>query len=121
MIDHFDVPSDEQIKYFMLTTLEVVENECQQCYYCKNYKKFSLGSMCKIKPHIKSNCFHFTLDISKVLKKKYYRILIKIDETTRGKHITTDKNLSPKAQRNVIYESIKLSEMLRLYREVNNY
>ena len=118
VFDHFDVPTDEQIRYFMLATFEVVENQCMKCHFCKNYKWFSLGSLCKIKPHTKRNCFHFTLDIQKVLDKKYYHILIRIDETTRGRHITTDKYLSPKTQKNMIYESVRLYEMMRCLREL---
>lgn len=118
ILDDFDVPTDEQIKYFMLTTFEVVENECRQCFYCKNYKRFSMGSLCRIKPHTKANCFHFTFDIHKVLKKKYYHILITIDESTRGKHITQDKYLSVKAQKNMIYESVRLYEMLDCFKKL---
>ena len=118
--DHFDVPTDEQIEYFMLTTFEVVENECVKCFFCKNYRRFSLGSMCRIKPDTMDNCFHLTLDIQKILKKKYYRILITIDECTRGKHITSDRTLSTKAQKNMIYESIRLYEMIQTYKEVNH-
>ena len=33
--DRFDVPTDEQIKYFMLATFEVVENQCVKCPFCK--------------------------------------------------------------------------------------
>ena len=117
--DHFDVPTDEQIKYFMLVTFEIVEDKCQKCFFCKNYKRFSLGSLCKIKPHLQENCFHFTLDPDKVLRNKYYKILITIDETTRGKHITTDRTLSSKTQRNMIYESIRLYEMIQSYKQVN--
>ena len=69
--DHFDVPTDEQIEYFMLTTFEVVENECVKCFFCKNYRRFSFGSMCRIKPDTRDNCFHLTLDVQKILKKKY--------------------------------------------------
>ena len=117
--DYFDIPTDEQVKYIMLTTLEIVNEECQECFYCKNYKKFSFRSLCKIKPHLQNNCFHFTLDVNKVLKKKYYHILITINECTRGKHIITDKNLSQKAHKNIIYESIRLSETLKDIREIN--
>ena len=116
--DRFDAPTDEQIKYFMLATFEVVENQCVKCPFCKNYKRFSVGSLCKIKPHIKNNCFHFTMDIRKVLDKKYYHILIMIDETTRGRHITTDKCLSAKTQRNMIYESVRIYEMIRCLKEI---
>jgi hypothetical protein len=119
VLDEFDVPTDEQVKYFMLTTFEIVENECLKCFFCKNYKRFSLGSMCRIRPHIKTDCFHFTLDAGKVLKNKYYRILITIDEATWGKHITQDRTLSVKAQKNMIYESVRLYEMIRSYKEVN--
>ena len=111
--DHFDIPSDKQIKYMMLATFEIVKEECQQCFYCKSYKRFSFGSLCKIKSHTKKNCYHFTLDVNKVLKKKFYHILITIDECTRGQHITTDKNLSQKTIKNIIYESIRLSESLK--------
>ena len=104
----------------MLTTIEIVNEECQQCFYCKNYKRFSFGSLCRIKPHIQKNCFHFTLDVNKVLKHKYYHILITIDECTRGKHIIDDKNLSQKAHKNIIYESIRLSESLKDFREISN-
>ena len=118
--DRFDIPTDEQIKYFMLITFEIVENQCQKCFFCKNYKRFSFnGSLCKIKPHLQNNCFHFSLDYNKILKNKYYKILITIDETTRGKHITTDKTLSTKTQKNMIYESIKLYEMAQCFKEVN--
>ena len=118
--DHFDVPTDEQIEYFMLTTFEVVENECVKCFFCKNYRRFSFVSMCRIKPDTRDNCFHLTLDVQKILKKKYYRILITIDECTRGKHITNDRTLSTKAQKNMIYESIRLYEMIQTYKEVNH-
>ena len=120
VLDHFDVPTDEQIKYFMLTTFEIVENECLGCFFCKNYKRFSMGSLCKIKPRTQKNCFHLTLDIQKILKKKYYRILITIDECTRGKHITTDRTLSKKAKKNMIYESIRLYEMIQTFKGVNH-
>ena len=116
--DHFDVPTDEQIKYIMLMTFEVVKSQCLKCYFCKNYKRFTFGSFCRIKPHTKRNCFHFTLDIQKIIKKKYYHIVIRVDETTRGKHITTDKTLSVKAQKNIIYESIRLYEMICTLKEV---
>lgn len=120
ILDHFDVPKDNQIKYIMLTTIEIVNEECQKCFYCKNYKRFSLGSLCKIKPHIKDNCFHFTLDVNKVLKKKYYHILITIDECTRGQHITDDIYLSQKTIKNIIYESIRLSESLKDFQIINS-
>ena len=120
ILDGFDIPTDRQIKYIMLATIEIVNDECQQCFYCKNYRRFSLGSLCKIKPDTQENCFHFTLDVSKVLKKKYYHILITINECTRGEHIITDKNLSKKAHRNIIYESIRLSETLKDFREINS-
>ena len=119
ILDHFDVPRDEQIKYIMLTTIEVVNEECQQCFYCKNYRRFSLGSLCRIKPHIQSDCFHFTLDVNKVLKKKYYHILITVTECTWGKHITTDRYLSRKTIKNIIYESIRLSESLKDFSQIN--
>ena len=118
--DYFDIPEDKQIKYIMLTTIEIVNKECQQCFYCKNYKRFSFGSLCKIKPDTQDNCFHFTLDVNKVLKKKYYHIVITIDECTRGQHIIDDKNLSQKTHKNIIYESIRLSETLKDFREINN-
>ena len=120
ILDDFDIPKDKQIKYIMLITIEIVNEECQQCFYCKNYKKFSLGSLCKIKPHIEDNCFHFTLDVNKVLKKKYYHILITIDECTRGQHITDDKYLSQKTMKNIIYESIRLTESLKDFRQIKN-
>ncbi len=41
ILDYFDIPEDKQIKYIMLTTIEIVNKECQQCFYCKNYKRFS--------------------------------------------------------------------------------
>lgn len=120
ILDHFDIPEDKQIKYIMLTTIEIVNEECQKCFYCKNYKRFSFGSLCEIKPHTQDNCFHFSLDANKVLKKKFYHILITISECTRGQHITTDKNLSQKTIKNIIYESIRLSETLKDFREINN-
>ncbi|WP_405268608.1 hypothetical protein [Methanobrevibacter sp.] len=119
ILNHFDVPTDEQIEYLMLTTFEVVENECQKCFFCKNFKRFSMGSLCKIKPHTQKNCFHFSLDINKILKKKYYKILTTLSECTRGRYII-DKNISTKAQKNIIYESIKIYEMLQCYKEINN-
>jgi hypothetical protein len=120
IMDCFDIPEDKQIKYIMLTTIEIVNEECQQCFYCRNYKGFSLGSPCKIKPDTQDNCFHFTLDVNKVLKKKYYHILITINECTRGEHIINDKNLSQKTHKNIIYESIRLSETLKDFRQINN-
>lgn len=117
--DDFDIPMDRQIKYIMLTTIEIVNEECRQCFYCKNYKRFSLGSLCRIKPHTQKNCFHFTLDVNKVLKKKYYHILITIDECRRGQHIIDDRYLSQKTIKNIIYESIRLSESLKDFRIVN--
>jgi hypothetical protein len=78
-----------------------------------------MGSLCKIKPHTKRNCFHFTMDIRKIVKKKYYKILITIDETTRGKHITSDKTLSTKTQKNMIYESVRLYEMFLSYKQID--
>lgn len=120
ILDHFDIPKDYQIKYIMLATIEVVNEECQQCFYCKNYKRFTLGSLCKINPHIKNRCFHFTLDVNKVLKKKYYRILLTIDECTGGGNITTDRYLSRKTIKNIIYESIRLSESLKDFRLIYN-
>ena len=51
---------------------------------------------------------------------KYYHILITIDECTRGQHIINDKNLSQKTHKNIIYESIRLSETLKDFREINN-
>ena len=119
ILDHFDVPTDEQIEYLMVTTFEVVENECQKCFFCKNFKRFSFGSLCKIKPHTQKNCFHFTFDINKILKKKYYHIMITLSECTRGRYII-DKSITPKTCRNIIYESIKLYEMLQCYKEINN-
>lgn len=119
ILDEFDFPTDKQVKYIMLATIEIVNEECRQCYFCKNYKRFSLGSYCRIKPHIQEDCFHFTLDVAKVLKKKYYRILITIDECTRGEHITTDRYLSQKTIKNIIYESIRISESLRDLKMLN--
>lgn len=120
IMNHFDDPQDKQIRYIMLTTIEIVNEECQQCFYCKNYKRFSFGSLCRIKSHLTGNCFHFTLDVNKVLKKKYYHILITVDECTRGQCIIDDKNLSRKTIKNIIYESIRLSESLKDFRELNN-
>lgn len=117
--DHFDVPTDKQIMYIMLTTLEIVNEECQQCFYCKNYKRFALGSLCKIKPHIEKNCFHFTLDVNKVLKKKYYHIRITLSECTRGQHLI-GKDISQKTIKNIMYESIRLSESLKDMRALKN-
>ncbi|MDO5832255.1 MAG: hypothetical protein Q4Q14_05385 [Methanobrevibacter sp.] len=119
VLDCFDVPTDEQIRYFMLVTFEIVENHCIKCFFCKNYKRFSFGSLCRIKPHTQKYCFHFSLNIQKVLDNKYYKILITIDECTRGKHITTDKTLSSKTQRNMIYESVRLYEMIQCLKQVN--
>lgn len=118
ILDHFDDPSDSQIRYIMTTTIEIVNEECQQCFYCKNYKRFSLGSLCRIKNHIQENCFHFTLDVNNVLKKKYYHILITVDECTRGQRIINDKYLSQKTVKNIIYESIRLSESLKDMRQI---
>lgn len=118
--DCFDVPQDKHIRYLMLATIEIVNEECQQCFYCKNYRRFSLRSLCKIKPETQDNCFHFTLDVNKVMKKKYYHILITVSECSRGEHIISDRYLSGKTQRNIIYESIRLSETLKDFRQINN-
>ncbi len=117
--DPFDIPDDEQIKYIMLATLEIVEEECQKCYYCKNYKRFTICSYCRIKPHTQNDCFHFTPDVSKILKKKYYHILITTSECTRGKNIIEANYLTPKTIKNIIYESIRLSESLKDLRKLN--
>ena len=119
IMDHFDVPRNEQIEYIMLTTFEVVKEECQNCFYCKNYRRFSIGSLFKIKPHIQDDCFHFSLDVNKVLKKEYYHILVTVSECTMGKYIL-DKHLSSKTTKNIIYESIRLSESLKDFRIINN-
>ena len=95
---HFDVPTDEQIGYFMKATFEIVENQCIS--------------------DTKDNCFHFSMDIQKVLKKKYYHIMLAVDEATGAKHITADRVLSSKAKRNVIYESVRIYEMLQCFEEV---
>ena len=42
ILDYFDIPEDKQIKYILLTTIEIVNKECQQCF---NYKRFSFGSV----------------------------------------------------------------------------
>lgn len=118
ILDYFDVANDEQIKYIMLATIEIVNEQCQDCFYCRNYKGFSLRSQCRIKPDVQDNCFHFTLDVSKVLKKKYYNILITTQECTRGKRLI-DKYLSQKTIKNIIYESIRLSEILRDFGEIS--
>ena len=119
ILDDYDIPTDEQVKYYMLATFEIVENECRKCFYCKNYKRFTIGSLCKIKPHTTKDCFHFTLDIHKVLKKKYYKIIMTIAECTWGRHITDDFTLSVKSQKNMIYESIRLYEMMKCWSEVH--
>lgn len=119
ILDHFDVPRDNLIKYIMLSTIEIVNEECRQCFYCKNYRRFSLVSSCKVKSAVSDDCFHFTLDVSKVLKKKYYHILIKTSECTRGQHIVGDINLSRKTVKNIIYESVRLSESIRDFDLIN--
>ena len=115
--DHFDDPTDDVIRYLMTVTFNVVEDECIKCFFCQNYNRFSLFSLCKIKNHTQKNCYHFTMDVTKILKKKYYKILVKLFESTHGRYL--EKELcSSKTQRNIIYESIRLYEMLRLYNEV---
>ena len=58
------------------------------------------------------------MDVAKILKKKYYHILMTIDETTWGRHITTDRNLSSKAKKNIIYENIRLYEMIKSLKDI---
>ena len=118
VLDHFDVPTDEQFGYFMKATFEIVENQCMSCFFCRNYRSFSLGSMCRIKPDTRDSCFHFSMDIQKVLKKKYYHITLAVAEATGARHITADGVLSSKAKRNVIYESVRLYEMLQCFEEI---
>lgn len=117
--DHFDVPSDDVIKYIMMVTFNVVEDECKICLFCQNYNRFSLFSLCKIKNHTQKNCYHFTMDVRKVLKNKYYKILVKVSESTWGKHLRHEW-CSSKTKKNIVYESIKLYEALSLYYEVTN-
>ena len=117
--DHFDVPTDDVVKYIMLTTFEVVEAECMKCFFCQNHNRFSIFSQCKIKNHTQKNCFHFRLNTRKVMKNKYYKILIRMSDATRGKYLKHE--LCPsKTKRNIIYESIRLSESLNDFRQINN-
>ena len=120
VFDHFDVPSDNLTKYVMMMTFNVVEDECiNRCFFCQNYKRFTLSSLCKIKSHTQKNCYHFTMDVTKVLKNKYYKILVKLSESTRGKHLEREL-CSSKTQKNIVHESIRLYEAIRLYNEVIN-
>ena len=52
---HFDVPTDEQIGYFMKATFEIVENQCMSCFFCRNLLSFlnghSKGSKKEILPY----------------------------------------------------------------------
>nr|WP_295001347.1 hypothetical protein [uncultured Methanobrevibacter sp.] len=48
ILDDYDIPTDEQVKYYMLATFEIVENECRKCFYCKNYRRFTRGLLCKM-------------------------------------------------------------------------
>ena len=58
------------------------------------------------------------MDIQKVLKKKYYHITLAVAEATGARHITADGVLSSKAKRNVIYESVRIYEMLQCFEEI---
>ena len=118
IFDHFDVPRDDQVKYLMLATMQIVNDECRQCFYCKNYRGFSLRSECRIKQDTVDNCFHFSINIEKVLKKKYNHICMTTSECTRGMYLL-DKYLSQKTIKNIIYESIRLSETLTDIGEIN--
>lgn len=115
--DRFDIPSREVIRYLMITTFNVIEDECQSCYFCQNYNRFSVFSRCKIKSHTKRNCYHFRMNARKILKKKYYRILIRASEATHGMHIKFECCPS-KTKKNIIYESIRLFEAARLKNEI---
>lgn len=117
--DHFDVPSDDLIKYLMTVTFNLVEDECRNCFFCQNYNRFSIFSLCKIKNHAQKNCYHFTMDVRKILKNKYYKILVKLYESTWGKHLEREL-CSSKTQKNIIYESIRLYEAICLYNEAIN-
>ena len=44
--------------------------------------------------------------------------MLAVDEATEAKHITADRVLSSKAKRNVIYESVRLYEMLHCFEEI---
>ena len=118
IFDHFDVPRGDQVKYIMLATMQIVNNECKQCFYCKNYRRFSFKSNCRIKPNKVENCFHFTINVEKVLKKKYHHICITTSECTREMYLL-DKYLSQKTIKNIIYESIRLSETLKDIGEID--
>ena len=115
--DHFDEPTDDVIRYIMTVTFTVVEDECQNCFFCQNYNRFSLFSLCKIKNHTQKNCYHFTMDVTKILKNKYYKILVKVSESTWGRYLEREM-CSSKTKKNIIFESIKLYELLKLYNEV---
>ena len=115
--DGFEVPTDDVVKYVMLMTFEVVESDCRKCYFCQNYSRFNIFSRCKIKHHPWDNCFHFTLNVNRVMKKKYYKIMIGMSEATRGRHLRHE--LCPaKTKKNIIYESIRLYEAICSYNEV---
>ena len=118
IFDHFDIPRDDQVKYIMLATMQIVNDECKQCFYCKNYRRFSFKSNCRIKPNKVENCFHFSINVEKVLKKKYHHICITTSECTKGMYLL-DKYLSQKTIKNIIYESIRLSETLKDISEIN--
>ena len=115
--DDFDMATDDIIKYLMITTFNVIEDECQRCYFCQNRNRFSIFSQCKIKNHTQKNCYHFTMNVQKILKNKYYKILIKLSEGTHGKHLK-DEYCPAKTKKNIIYESIKLYEAILLYNDV---
>ena len=115
--DHFDVPSDDIVRYIMLVTFDIVESQCQKCFFCQNYKRFSIFSKCKIKDHTMDNCYHFTMDVQKIMKNKYYKIMVNVSDGTWGKYLGREM-CPPKTKRNIIYESIKLYDALKTYKTV---
>ena len=114
ILDHFDEPSDDEVRQLMLMTFHVVHEKCLGCFYCKNYKRFSMSSLCRIKSHTQKNCYHFTLDPAKVLKKKYHYITMKLSEYNWAKRRPIEEIVSAKTQKNIIYESVRLYELLQV-------
>lgn len=118
IFDHFDYPSYDDIKNVMLVTFEVVEAECQICFFCQNHKRFGIFSQCKMKSHIQEKCYHFTMDIRKIMKNKYYKIMFKVFECDRSHNKKFSKCLSSKTKKNIIYESIKIYDIIKSYNQM---
>lgn len=98
--------SDLTIERIMLATFSFLSNKSENCFYCQNFNKWGLFSLCKIHPHIQPNCLNHTINVDKMVKNSYGDIIHGCDA------------LSPEINKHIIAESIKLYEFIKNDEEV---